>query len=154
MHSMAHTLVANVVPAAIGTLEPFDASDAHELCTGFYPQLLKEFARALSAPEGNLEYRSGYRSIPGSSPYACCRAFDPKAECPFGYSRCISLRAQRACERGWRALEGRIANELSRWTPGLRGKVRPIITAAIGLGAEEGCDLNVSPAIEAQMAAQ
>ena len=31
-HSIAHMLVANVVPAAIGTLEPFDVSDADELC--------------------------------------------------------------------------------------------------------------------------
>lgn len=55
MHSMAHTLVANVVPAAIGMLEPFDASDAHEFCSGFYPQLFKELIETLNAPaNGNL----------------------------------------------------------------------------------------------------
>lgn len=49
-HSMAHTLVSNVVPAAIGTLEPFEVSDAHELCLGFYPQLFKDLARVLEQP--------------------------------------------------------------------------------------------------------
>ena len=37
LHSMAHQLVANGVPAAIGMLEPIDAGDAHEFCAGFYP---------------------------------------------------------------------------------------------------------------------
>ena len=48
-HSMAHKLVANVVPAAIGTLEPFDVADADELCLGFYPELFDELKRALDA---------------------------------------------------------------------------------------------------------
>lgn len=46
-HSIAHMLVANVVPAAIGTLEPFDVSDADELCLGFYPLLFDELAKSL-----------------------------------------------------------------------------------------------------------
>jgi hypothetical protein len=47
-HSMAHSLVANVVPAAIGTLEPFDVTDADELCLGFYPELFTEIRQALN----------------------------------------------------------------------------------------------------------
>lgn len=49
-HSMAHMLVSNVVPAAIGTLEPFDASDAYELSLGFYPLLFQELVEILAAP--------------------------------------------------------------------------------------------------------
>jgi len=48
-HSMAHMLVSNVVPAAIGTLEPFDASDAHELSLGFFPLLFQNLAEILAA---------------------------------------------------------------------------------------------------------
>jgi len=64
-HSMAHMLVSNVVPAAIGTLEPFDASDAHELSLGFYPFLLQALADILAAPQNGgvveLEWATALR---------------------------------------------------------------------------------------------
>ena len=64
-HSIAHMLVANVVPAAIGTLEPFDVSDADELCTGFYPLLFDELARSLHDDNGDswveLEWATALR---------------------------------------------------------------------------------------------
>lgn len=49
MHSMAHSLVANGVPSAVGVLEPFDAADAHEFCGGFYPAIFKKLHRITSA---------------------------------------------------------------------------------------------------------
>lgn len=64
-HSMAHTLVSNVVPAAIGTLEPFEVSDAHELCLGFYPQLFQELSDVLGQPHDDslveLEWATALR---------------------------------------------------------------------------------------------
>ena len=64
-HSMAHTLVANVVPAAVGTLESFDVSDAHELCLGFYPLLFEELTKVLQGPENGdlveLEWATALR---------------------------------------------------------------------------------------------
>lgn len=64
-HSMAHTLVANVVPAAVGTLESFDVSDAHELCLGFYPLLFEELTKVLQHPNNGdlveLEWATALR---------------------------------------------------------------------------------------------
>ena len=64
-HSMAHTLVSNVVPAAIGTLEPFDVLDAHELSLGFYPLFFQELSEILAVPQGNgvveLEWATALR---------------------------------------------------------------------------------------------
>ena len=64
-HSMAHTLVSNVVPAAIGTLEPFDVLDAHELSLGFYPLFFRELSEILAAPQGDgvveLEWATALR---------------------------------------------------------------------------------------------
>jgi hypothetical protein len=39
-HSIAHALVANGVPAAVGMMEPVDAHDAYEFCRVFYPGVL------------------------------------------------------------------------------------------------------------------
>lgn len=39
MHSMAHRLVANGVPAALGMMEPISPDDAHELCGAFYESM-------------------------------------------------------------------------------------------------------------------
>jgi hypothetical protein len=47
LHSMAHTLVAGGVPAAIGMSEPIDAADAHEFASVFYPELLSQLQAAL-----------------------------------------------------------------------------------------------------------
>ena len=64
-HSIAHMLVANVVPAAIGTLEPFDVSDADELCMGFYPLLFDELINSLQGAAGDgwveLEWATALR---------------------------------------------------------------------------------------------
>lgn len=42
LHSMVRQIVARGVPAAIGMLEPIDASDAHEFCGGFYSSLFEQ----------------------------------------------------------------------------------------------------------------
>jgi hypothetical protein len=48
LHSMAHTLVAGGVPAAVGMSEPIDAADAHEFASVFYPALLSHLNAALT----------------------------------------------------------------------------------------------------------
>ncbi len=45
VHSLAHTLVAGGVPAAVGMLEPIDAGDAHEFCGAFYAALFRSLQR-------------------------------------------------------------------------------------------------------------
>jgi len=53
IHSMAHQLVANGIPAAIGALEPIDASDANEFCKGLYPSIFaKIFTSLQNAAQG------------------------------------------------------------------------------------------------------
>lgn len=47
MHSMAHSLVANGVPAAVGVLEPLEVGDAHEFCAGFYPAVFEKLRRLI-----------------------------------------------------------------------------------------------------------
>lgn len=75
-HSMAHRLVANGVPAAVGVLEPLDAGDAHDFCAAFYPAIFKklheltrdapddaivdvEWADALRPPRTNISEKYG-----------------------------------------------------------------------------------------------
>jgi hypothetical protein len=48
LQSMAHTLVAGGVPAAIGMVEAIDAADAHEFASVFYPALLTHLHEALA----------------------------------------------------------------------------------------------------------
>lgn len=46
-HSMAHSLVASGIPAAVGSLEPIDAADAHEFCASFYPTVFNRLQTQL-----------------------------------------------------------------------------------------------------------
>lgn len=52
LHSMAHRLVAEGVPAAIGMLEPIDAGDAHEFCGAFYTAVFQAVKQVQDAPAG------------------------------------------------------------------------------------------------------
>jgi len=47
LHSMAHSLVASGIPAAVGSLEPIDAGDAHEFCISFYPAVFDRLQKQL-----------------------------------------------------------------------------------------------------------
>lgn len=47
LHSMAHSLVASGIPAAVGCLEPIAADDAHEFCLGFYPTIFERMYQLL-----------------------------------------------------------------------------------------------------------
>lgn len=47
LHSMAHSLVASGIPAAVGCLEPIAAADAHEFCQGFYPTVFARLQKVL-----------------------------------------------------------------------------------------------------------
>lgn len=49
LHSMAHSLVASGIPAAVGCLEPIAADDAHEFCQGFYPTVFGRLHKILGA---------------------------------------------------------------------------------------------------------
>lgn len=48
LHSVAHTLVAGGIPAAVGMTEPINAADAHEFASVFYPALLVHLNAALT----------------------------------------------------------------------------------------------------------
>lgn len=50
LHSMAHQLVANVVPAAVGMLEPIDAGDAHRFCGAFYDAVFRAVRQIVENP--------------------------------------------------------------------------------------------------------
>lgn len=47
LHSMAHSLVAAGIPAAVGCLEPIAAEDAHEFCQAFYPTVFDRLQKLL-----------------------------------------------------------------------------------------------------------
>jgi hypothetical protein len=53
LHSMAHSLVAGGLPAAIGMSEPIDAADAHEFAQVFYPILLRHVRTALAQSQAS-----------------------------------------------------------------------------------------------------
>lgn len=55
LHSMAHQLVANGIPAAVGMLEPIDALDAHEFCAGFYQALLQQLQTKVKRAKAGAE---------------------------------------------------------------------------------------------------
>ena len=48
MHSMAHRLVADGVPAALGMMEPIAPVDAHQLCGAFYRSTFKYLQSVLA----------------------------------------------------------------------------------------------------------
>ncbi len=48
LHSMAHSLVASGIPAAVGCLEPIAAPDAHEFCSGFYAAVFNRLQALLT----------------------------------------------------------------------------------------------------------
>lgn len=48
LHSMAHSLVAAGIPAAVGCLEPIAAEDAHEFCQAFYPTVFDRLQKLLA----------------------------------------------------------------------------------------------------------
>ena len=50
LHSMAHQLVANVVPAAVGMLEPIDAGDSHRFCGAFYAAVFRTVRQLVENP--------------------------------------------------------------------------------------------------------
>lgn len=53
LHSMAHSLVASGIPAAVGSLEPIDAGDANEFCVSFYPTVFDRLQKQLEGiPSG------------------------------------------------------------------------------------------------------
>jgi len=52
VHSMAHRLVVEGAPAAVGMLEPIDAGDAHEFCGAFYSAVFQTLRRIQEAPAG------------------------------------------------------------------------------------------------------
>lgn len=59
LHSMAHQLVANVVPAAVGMLEPIDAGDAHKFCGAFYTAVFRAVREIENSPapgNGEIEW--------------------------------------------------------------------------------------------------
>jgi len=59
LHSMAHQLVVNVVPAAIGMLEPIDAGDAHRFCGAFYAavfRMVRQFVEDSPPEETEIEW--------------------------------------------------------------------------------------------------
>lgn len=53
--SMARHLVDSGVPAAVGMLEPIDATDAHEFCDGFYSELFDLIRNAVGHAENEGE---------------------------------------------------------------------------------------------------
>jgi hypothetical protein len=54
LHSLAHQIVLEIAPAAIGMLEPIDAADAHVFTRNLYLGLFEEVTRAMRAlPQGN-----------------------------------------------------------------------------------------------------
>jgi hypothetical protein len=63
---MAHSLVASGIPAAIGSLEPIDAADAHDFSTYFYPTIFSNLRKILADnPDGKsseLEWAEALRS--------------------------------------------------------------------------------------------
>jgi hypothetical protein len=66
LHSMAHSLVASGIPAAVGSLEPIDAADAHDFSTYFYPTIFSNLRKILADnPDGKsseLEWAEALRS--------------------------------------------------------------------------------------------
>jgi hypothetical protein len=65
LHSMAHTLVAAGIPAALGSLEPIEALDAHQFCEIFYPTLFYHIQKILpqldAGNEVELEWAKALR---------------------------------------------------------------------------------------------
>ena len=65
LHSMAHTLVASGIPAALGSLEPIDALDAQQFCESFYPALFDNILALLpelnNSKEVELEWAKALR---------------------------------------------------------------------------------------------
>jgi hypothetical protein len=53
MHSMAHRLVAQGVPAALGMMEPIAPADAHELCGAFYRAIFEYLVDRLKIAPGD-----------------------------------------------------------------------------------------------------
>jgi hypothetical protein len=49
LHSLAHQIVLEIAPAAIGMLEPIDAADAHVFTRNLYTALFEEIAHATRA---------------------------------------------------------------------------------------------------------
>jgi hypothetical protein len=58
MHSMAHRLVADGVPAALGMMEPIAPQDAHSVCGTFYGKVFEYLATVFSggAPRVEIEW--------------------------------------------------------------------------------------------------
>lgn len=66
LHSMVRELVATGVPAAIGMLEPLDASDAHAFCTGLYQSIFTDLQNLLknaaAKPDVEINWAQSLRS--------------------------------------------------------------------------------------------
>ncbi|MEZ5875566.1 MAG: CHAT domain-containing protein [Hyphomicrobiales bacterium] len=144
-HSMAYSLVTNVVQAAIGTLEPFDVADAHELAAGLYEPLLQRLADILAVPGQEnfveLEWatalrgaRHGLSERHGSDPHnhrqwALPVLYTRKA--PFWLRVAREIAIPPAQVAAWKRRAEVVAGELRALPPSTSKEVRSVVLGVI-----------------------